>query len=196
MYMNIWRTIKDMYINDPHPAAQEVGGGGGGGACSIRARKIRHHAIYQRSVSVYYEGLEWGLGLGFDRNDKFRVRPSSVEFILELSRRYLIACVSKSRGDCIKSGLFHILFVCEQTDLYLRTQQHQLNGTNSFILDVINTESDENEDMNIQYVYVNSYTRNNIRDDELNTLSSTCVFLKNISSTKSNIDTHVCNKHI
>ena len=128
------------------------------------------------------------LGFVHDHTEKFIPRPHDVEFILHLSRHYSVVTVVKSRGETNKTGLFGaypLLFAFEEGNFQQYLLDHQLDDTNSFILDVIDNHDYEN--VSVEILCISRYSKRNIKDIELKTSSHTCVFIKSIRD-KSNID--------
>ena len=91
------------------------------------------------------------------------------------------------------------MFICyylwsKKRDLQTYLSRHNLDSTNSFILDINNSDrdSDSNSDDNtsIQHVYVDEYTKINRRDTELDIHSDVCVFIQSLHD-KSNIGLHI-----
>lgn len=127
------------------------------------------------------------LGFVHTRTEKFIPRPHVVEFILQLSRHYSIATVAKSRGATNKTDLFGahtLLFACEEGNLFQYLLDHQLDDTNSFILDV--PDNCDHENISLEIICINRYSKRNSKDIELKFSSDICTFITSICE-KSNI---------
>ena len=106
------------------------------------------------------------LGFVHVRTEKFVVRPHAAECILQLSRHYFLATVAKSRGATNNTGLFgchDLLFTCEEGNLHQYLLDHQLDDTNSFILDVI--DSRDHENISSETLCISRYSKKNSKDE-------------------------------
>ena len=149
-----------------------------------------------REKSVVILNMQ-SLGFIDEKTDKYCARPNATEFLLELSRKFHLATVSSIKGITLKSQLFGVhllLFVAEEEgDLQTCLSRHNLDSTNSFILDISNSDSNSDDNMRIQHVYVDEYTEINRRDTELDIHSDVCVFIQSLHD-KSNIGLHIYNR--
>ena len=125
--------------------------------------------------------------------EKFIVRPSAPEFLLQVSRHYNIATVSRVRGSTNKTGLFGmypLLFTCEEGNLPRYLADHQLDSSNAFILDVCASDNTDYNNVSITKIYTSRYIKKNIRDVELGVSSTICKFITSIVD-RSNLGIHI-----